>query len=354
MRTVLATLAVLAALGAAVGVAVVGLGLYNVSARSGHLAVTEWALHTTYQSAVRLRAPAASEVPDLADPAMVELGARHFDSACRFCHAAPGEPRTATAQAMEPAPPHVVEAVAEWEPRHLGWIVHNGVKMSGMPAWPADRQEEVWPVVALLEAARGMDAAGYAALTAQTEDEPVAYCAGCHGMDGVGDLGPRVPRLDIQGADYLTTSLDAYREGRRASGFMQHAASAVAPEVLARAVEHYAGQQPGPSAAEADQDLAAEGAALAAAGTGDDDVPACRACHGPEPTRQAPGTPSLSGQHEAYLRTQLELWRGGERGGGARANLMHVVAQDLTDHEIAALAAYYASLRPAKIRPVLQ
>jgi cytochrome c oxidase subunit 1 len=212
MRTVLATLAVLAALATAVVAAVVGLGLYDVSARSGHWAVTRWVLHTTYRNAVRLRAPSSDEVPDLSDPALVELGARHFDSACRFCHAAPGDERTATALSMEPAPPHVADAVAGWEPRHIAWIVREGVKMSGMPAWPADRPDEVWPVVAFLDAARRMDPANYARLTAPPD---AGYCAGCHGEDGVGELGPHVPRLDIQSAAYLTSALESYREGRR-------------------------------------------------------------------------------------------------------------------------------------------
>ena len=349
MRCVLLTLAALAVIGLVGASAVVGFGLYNVSAASGHLPGVSWVLHTTFRNSVRLRAPAEDQVPPLTDD-IAAVAAGHYDTACRPCHAAPGERSTWTMRSMEPQPPHIVEAVEPWQPRHLFWISLNGVKMSGMPAWPADRENEVWPVVAFLDAARAMEAGDYAALTAEPADEPVAYCAGCHGMDGVGDLGPHVPRLDIQGADYLAMSLDAYREGQRASGFMQHAASTVAPEMLTRAVEHYAAQEAGPGTAETDPELAAEGAALAAAETGDDDVPACRACHGPEPTREAPGTPSLSGQHEAYLQTQLKLWRDGERGGGRRANLMHVVAHDLSDHDIAALAAYYASLPPQKLR----
>ncbi len=353
MRTVLKTLAVLALLGLLGAAAVVGLGLYNVSARAGHWPGVSWVLHTTYRNAVKLRAPAPSEVPDISDPALVALGALHFDAACRFCHAAPGEVRTQTARSMTPEPPHIEDAVEHWEPRHLQWIVYEGVKMSGMPGWPAHRPDEVWAVVAFLSDVEAMSDREYAALTAALpiEDRAVAYCAGCHGADGVGELGPFVPRLDILDRPYLAASLEAYREGVRQSGIMQHAASRLSPAALARAAEHYAVQRAGAAGIAArspDPDLIATGAALAAATSGDDDVPACRACHGPEPTRAAEATPSLSGQHRAYLERQLRLWRDGRRGGGKRANLMHVVARDLTDADVFALAAYYASLTPSK------
>lgn len=351
MKTVLKTLAVLALLGAAAAAATVGLGLYNVSARVGHLPGVSWILHTTYRNSVRLRAPPKSSVPDLSDPALVALGALHFDGACKVCHAAPGELRTVTARSLVPEPPHIVEAVRQWEPRHLHWIVYEGVKMSGMPHWPADRPGEVWPMVAFLSRVGEMPPDRFASLTRppeDAEDPAIGYCAACHGLDGVGDLGPHVPRLDIQDEPYLAVSLEAYRQERRASGIMQHAASRMDPAALRRAIEHYADLSPGPSGPAPDAELVREGAALAAAETGHDDVPACRACHGPDPTRQAETVPSLSGQHREYLETQLHLWRAGERGGGERANLMHLVAADLTDADIAALAAYYASLAPAK------
>lgn len=353
IRTVLMTLAALALLGLVAGTAVVGFGLYNVSARVGHLPGVSWLLHTTYRNAVRLRAPPEEAVPDLSDPALIALGARHYDSACRFCHAAPGEVQTATARSLVPPPPHIVDAIEGWEPRHLHWIVAEGVKMTGMPHWPAARPGEVWAAVAFLRGIAGMSGADYARLTAPPAgagEGALGYCAGCHGMDGLGELAPHVPRLDILGEDYLLASLDAYREERRASGFMQHAASRVGPEALRRAAAHYAGESPGPPVGPApDPALVATGAALAEAETADDDVPACRACHGPEPTEthKVP-VPSLSGQHRAYLETQLRRWRAGERGGGARANVMHMVAHDLTDADIAALAAYYASLPPGR------
>ncbi|MFP7571057.1 c-type cytochrome [Marivita sp. S2033] len=347
MKTVVRTLAALAVLGALGGAAVVGIGLYNVSAQPGHFPGVSWVLHTTYRNSVRLRAPDAGDVPDLTDPAMIELGARHYDTACRTCHAAPDQARSATMVAMVPAPPHISDAVKDWEPRHMHWIVHNGIKMSGMPHWPAERSDDVWPVVAFLSAVKsGMSGVEYAELTAIPQQDGLrGYCAGCH------DIRPsdHVPRLDIQNAAYLKMSMLAYRDGARQSGIMAQAVSKLPESALDEMANWFASQTPsGSGAGSLDPDLVMRGRDLAYAASGDPDVPACRACHGPEASEASPFFPSLSGQPAAYLRTQLDLWRQGTRGGGARSNLMQQAADGLSDADIAALAAFFASLPPSK------
>jgi cytochrome c553 len=342
MRQVLLTLAALAVMGAAAGAAVVFIGLYNVSARAGHWPGVSWVLHTTFRNSVSLRAISADEVPDLSDPAMIELGARHYATACAPCHAVPGEERTATMRASEPEPPHIVEAVHDWDANELHWIVYNGAKMTGMPAWPAEnRPQEVWPVVAYLMAVReGLEPDEQSALTeiANSEaPEGAAYCAGCHG--GVPAL---VPRLDIQDPEYLSYALAQYRSGDRHSGVMEQAATRMTPEALETLAQYFGTMTPEGDGQPQDE-LARIGEALASRGTRD--VPACSACHGPGATRSRPEFPSLSGQDRAYLQVQLRLWREGLRGG---SHLMRIAAQDLTDADIAALSAYYAGLAPAK------
>ncbi|HVG49646.1 MAG TPA: c-type cytochrome [Rubellimicrobium sp.] len=351
MRTVLWTLATVACLGALAGAAIVFGGLYNVSARLGHLPPTAWVLHTTYRNSVDLWSPSAREVPPLTGD-LLRLGARHFDGACRQCHSAPGEERTATIRAMEPVPPHIQEAVSGWAPNHLHWIVREGVKMSGMPAWPADRDDEPWALVAFLDQVRDMDAATYQDLTATPEvpaDAPphLAYCAGCHGIDGRSG-NPHIPRLDLQSEGYLSLALQTYRDGARESGIMAQAASAVPEEALPALAAWFAAQAPAPGGQLADQGLASQGEALARAQAGEPKVPACVACHGPERDGshpEGPG-PAIAGQYATYLATQLRLWRDGTRGGGPRAELMAQAAEHLTDDDIAALAAWYASLPP--------
>lgn len=335
MRHTVRTLAVLAAIGALAGGAVVAFGLYNVSARAGHWQGVGWLLHTTYRSSVGLRAPAVETVPDLSDPDLAFLGARHFETACAFCHATPGTERHATSMSMNPQPPHITQAIADWEPRHLHWIVDEGVKMSGMPHWPAtNREDEIWSVVAWLEAVRDGATVPPSAATA-TDDATLDYCASCHGTDGRSFGNAHIPRLDIQPEPYLAQSLAAYRDGTRESGIMFHAATRISKADLARMATHYAGPAEEPAAPP-------RGPALATEGT--DTVPACTSCHGPGATRGNDAIPRLAGQSEAYLAAQLRLWRSGTRGGGPRAELMTKSAARLSDDEIEELAAWFAGL----------
>ncbi|MFP4155562.1 MAG: c-type cytochrome [Halothiobacillaceae bacterium] len=66
---------------------------------------------------------------------------------------------------------------------------------------------------------------------------------------------------------------------------------------------------------------------------------ACAACHGMDGNSANPAFPSIAGQGEKYLAKQLADYR-----SGARANsIMGPQAANLSDEDIANLAAFYAS-----------
>lgn len=332
MRMVFWTCLAFAAAGAVFGAAVVFGGLYDVSARKGHWPVVHWVLHKSYQSAVSLRARSADDAPELHDPAIIALGARHFEAACAFCHGLPKQPRPATALSMEPTPPHLASLRGNWDAGELHHIIYNGVKMTGMPHWPAARPDEVWPVVAYVMAAADGRVSG--------EGPPSEGCVGCHGEQGLG-IAPGVPRLDIQTPDYLAQSLKAYRDGSRDSGFMEHATSGLTDAMIDDLARRYAAPTTVTAVAE-ESTIMSEGARLARRGT--EDVPACVACHGPSGLRMTPEMPRLSGQKVEYLEAQMMLWKDGMRGGSKRAHLMTMAAQELDESEIARVVEWYSSL----------
>jgi cytochrome c553 len=68
------------------------------------------------------------------------------------------------------------------------------------------------------------------------------------------------------------------------------------------------------------------------------DVTACQACHGESGISRNPHIPHLAGQQEAYLAAQLQAFRAHTR----RNESMEAVAGQLSDAEIAGLAAYWA------------
>ena len=73
---------------------------------------------------------------------------------------------------------------------------------------------------------------------------------------------------------------------------------------------------------------------------------ACAACHGPDGNATIPGMPSLAGQPVFFTHWQLIKFRDGRRKDAQ----MSPVAKDLTDTDMADLAAYYAR-QTARSRP---
>lgn len=66
----------------------------------------------------------------------------------------------------------------------------------------------------------------------------------------------------------------------------------------------------------------------------------CQTCHGIDGIARIPLAPHLAGESEIYLQTQLKAFRSGKR----EDEMMKVVAKNLTDEQIADLAAWYASI----------
>lgn len=67
----------------------------------------------------------------------------------------------------------------------------------------------------------------------------------------------------------------------------------------------------------------------------------CQACHGLDGIAKLPDAPHLAGQPATYLERALRAYR----DGGRKHEVMSLSARDLSDADIANLAAYYAAIR---------
>ncbi|WP_420347327.1 c-type cytochrome [Pelagibius sp.] len=67
----------------------------------------------------------------------------------------------------------------------------------------------------------------------------------------------------------------------------------------------------------------------------------CRTCHGIDGIARIPIAPHIAGESEIYLVTQLKAFRSGKR----THEIMTVIAKDLTDEDMADLAAWYAAIK---------
>lgn len=89
-----------------------------------------------------------------ADEANLIAGAKVYKDECAACHGLPGEPKSAIAQGMFPAPPQLFHGVGvtddeAWESY---WKVENGIRMSGMPGFKGQLSEtQIWQVAVLVK-----------------------------------------------------------------------------------------------------------------------------------------------------------------------------------------------------------
>jgi mono/diheme cytochrome c family protein len=216
---VLAAIAGLLCLAAASGAIVLYSGLYNVAATEPHFAAVHWILETGMRRSVQRRA-ANIEVPSLDDPAMRRRGAVLVRRHCVSCHGAPGIAPSGFALGMTPLPGNLAHTAREWRPGEIYWVVRNGIKMAGMPAWEFRlSDDDLWAIVAHVEELPTLSPARYAALMRSLEKVPVKAasrdtqappdvargkvaiqqygCVTCHRIPGiVGAQAPVGPPLD--------------------------------------------------------------------------------------------------------------------------------------------------------------
>ena len=151
-------------------------GAYNVAATDAHADPVRWSLDTTMRRSVSSRAEAL-DLPETFAPELIAAGGPRYASMCSHCHAGPGIERAGWASGMRPIPPHLTEAAAHWEPEDVFWIVRNGIKMSGMPAFGPDHGDEaVLEIAAFVKRLPGM--------TAEEYQELAGGGGGHHGGDG--------------------------------------------------------------------------------------------------------------------------------------------------------------------------
>jgi len=178
MKTVIATVIsvlivqILAALG------IIYSGIFNVAATDPHWSVTHDIMEIARRRSIRVHAAGISPPANLGDHKRVVGGTSHFAEHCASCHSAPGVEPGEMAKGMYPPPPTLINAARQWAPGELFWIVRNGIKMSGMSAWPGHSDEDLWDIVAFLHKLSRMSEQEYGELIKESME------AGGHKVHG--------------------------------------------------------------------------------------------------------------------------------------------------------------------------
>lgn len=169
-----------------------------------------------------------------------------------------------------------------------------------------------------------VDAPGAAATTASIaagRDKSIP-CLACHGAEGMADHDVW-PNLAGQHDEYLAKQLRDFRDGRRYDPWMSPMAIGLDDRDI--------------------DDLAAYFSQLDGLSGGPQSAPpeamTCVACHSERAGQASPLWPSLAGQNARYIAKQLNDFRAGRRMDPVMAPL----TQPLSDADVAAVAAHYAS-----------
>jgi cytochrome c553 len=263
---------------------------------------------------------------------------------------------------MLPPPTHLPEAVHSWSAEELFWIVKNGLKYTGMPAWPApDRHDEIWALVAFLRKLPEVDARAYHSLALGSSEQivrsareiaklgtvtgTISACARCHDGEAAAPSSRLVPKLAAQSAEYLKIALQDYTAGRRQSGMMQAVAAELSTQDIAQLSTYYAGlsRHPSPPERKFSPDRVRRGQILAMSGSPRSGIPPCLSCHG---DKALANYPRLTGQSREYLVGQLRIFKRNLRNKTAQAAIMTVIASRLSGEQIRDVAEFFEASEP--------
>lgn len=173
-------------------------------------------------------------------------------------------------------------------------------------------------------------------------------CAACHGTDGNSAI-PMNPKLAGQHQGYLVKQLQEFKlasqtggqEGRN-NAIMNGQAMMLSEQDMVDISAYFSSQQL--KIGETPEDVVAAGEALYRGGDAARGITACIACHsGDGKGMNLAGFPVISGQHATYTKTQLEMFRSGQRNNDLNG-MMRGISVKLTDADISILSQYLEGL----------
>lgn len=150
-------------------------------------------------------------------------------------------------------------------------------------------------------------------------------CRTCHGLDGKARI-PIAPHIGGEPVDYLISQLQAFKTGSREHEMMTVVARGLSDDQIGKVAlwfNHFTIN------------------ATLPAGTSEDDAPElCVGCHGVNGISELDDAPSLAGETNIYIETQLKAFRTGKR----THDVMTPIAQDLDETEMQEAADWYSKI----------
>jgi mono/diheme cytochrome c family protein len=143
-------------------------GYYNVAADDAHWGVTRGFVDSARERSIVRQSREVGTPPALDDPALLAMGAEHYDDMCVECHLAPGMDESEVRAGLDPRPPKLAARGTRRAPEQDFWIIKHGVKMTAMPAWGITHDDHsIWALTAFVQRLPDLSRTDYDALVAQ-------------------------------------------------------------------------------------------------------------------------------------------------------------------------------------------
>ncbi|MGM0906142.1 MAG: c-type cytochrome [Pseudomonadota bacterium] len=183
---------------------------------------------------------------------------------------------------------------------------------------------------------------------AEAGKEKSQVCAACHGPNGESPTD-MYPHLAGQHEKYLLKQLKDYKLAQESGGeegrnnpIMMGQVASLSEQDMADLAAFFASQEE--PKGETAEDIIAQGRDLYRRGNPETNMPSCAGCHGPRGNGMGLAAfPDISGQHAAYTKSQLEMFRSGERANDPNG-MMQGVTEKMTDDEIELLSKFLSGL----------
>jgi cytochrome c553 len=162
-------------------------------------------------------------------------------------------------------------------------------------------------------------------------------CFLCHGANGE-STSEVFPRLAGQNAEYIAKQLKAFKTGQRKSSAMADMSARLTDDEMLALGKYYEKMTP-PREPSKEPLLAGMGQYIYHNGNKFSGVPSCASCHGAN-GEGSTNLPRLASQFSGYIHTQLKQFNTRQRNDVNQ--VMHVVAEKMTELEMVAVAEYLA------------
>ncbi len=168
-----------------------------------------------------------------------------------------------------------------------------------------------------------------------------AACTGCHGEKGV-SLIPETPSLAGQMATYIYKQLRDYADGSRSDAMMSAIAQGLDEQQCADLAVWFASLNSNTQGTTSEVGDTAN--RLVFKGDGKRTLAPCFVCHGKHGEGEKMDIPALAGQRQDYLIKSMQGFKTGVRKNDIYRR-MRLIAAQLSDEEIKAIAEYYQTLK---------